>query len=180
MGEEHRDLPGPSRVVTGPGQVAFDPVTGARRRRTGISSVPTSVILPDTPPPPPPPQHASAVEEYEAESEEEDSLREEDGEAEQGDSPFSAKRTGAGMEGLFLMEPFVMGPFMMGPYVGVPYSILVLSFSRAQSIKKLTYWYLDTYRCGLVVVGAHSMAPLGPSRCLALLYTPSSCNVPEP
>jgi hypothetical protein len=102
VGEEHRDLPGPSRVVTGPGQVAFDPVTGARRRRTGISSVPTSVILPDTPPPPPPPQHASAVEEYEAESEEEeeDSLREDEGEAEQGESSFSAKRTGAGMEGL--------------------------------------------------------------------------------
>ncbi len=102
MGEEHRDLPGPSRVVTGPGQVAFDPVTGARRRRTGISSVPTSVILPDTPPPPPPPQHASAVEEYEAESEEEeeDSLREDEGEAEQRDSSVSARRTGAGMEGL--------------------------------------------------------------------------------
>jgi hypothetical protein len=65
--------------------------------------VPTSVILPDTPPPPPPPQHVSAMEEYEAESEEEeeeDSLREEEGEAERGESSFSAKRTGAGMEGL--------------------------------------------------------------------------------
>jgi hypothetical protein len=108
VGDEHRDLPGPSRVVTGPGQVAFDPVTGARRRRTGISSVPTSVILPDTPPPPPPPQHASAVEEYEAESEEEeeDSLREDEGEVEQGESLFSAKRTGAGMEGLIRVLSF--------------------------------------------------------------------------
>ncbi len=123
MGEEHRDLPGPSRVVTGPGQVAFDPVTGARRRRTGISSVPTSVILPDTPPPPPPPpQHASAVEEYEAESEEEeeDSLREEEGEAEKGDSSFSAKRTGAGMEDLFWMETFVMGSFSDGSLCRCP------------------------------------------------------------
>jgi len=42
---ECEPLPGPSRVVTGPGQVGFDPVTGARRRRSGISSVPTSSIL---------------------------------------------------------------------------------------------------------------------------------------
>jgi hypothetical protein len=177
VGEEHRDLPGPSRVVTGPGQVAFDPVTGARRRRTGISSVPTSVILPDNLPPPPPPQHASAVEEYEAESEEEeeDSLREEEGEAEQRESSFSAKRTGAGMEGLFLM-----GPFVMGPYVGIPYGILVLSFSRAQSIKKLTYWYLDTYRCGLVE--AHSIARLKQSGCVCdrLLSSSPSCSVADP
>ena len=41
-------LPGPSRVVTGHGQTGLDPVTGARRRRSGISSVPTSTILPDT------------------------------------------------------------------------------------------------------------------------------------
>ena len=41
-------LPGPSRVVTGPVQTGQDPVTGARRRRSGISSVPTSAILPDT------------------------------------------------------------------------------------------------------------------------------------
>ena len=41
-------LPGPSRVVTGPGMTGLDPVTGARRRRSGISSVPTSTILPDT------------------------------------------------------------------------------------------------------------------------------------
>ena len=40
-------LPGPSRVVTGHGQPRFDPNTGARRRRSGISSVPTSSILPD-------------------------------------------------------------------------------------------------------------------------------------
>jgi len=44
---ECEPLPGPSRVVTGPGQVGFDPVTGARRRRSGISSVPTSSILND-------------------------------------------------------------------------------------------------------------------------------------
>merc|ERR1719233_1134616 len=44
---ECEPLPGPSRVVTGPGQVGFDPVTGARRRRSGISSVPTSAILND-------------------------------------------------------------------------------------------------------------------------------------
>jgi len=44
---EYEPLPGPSRVVTGPGQVGFDPVTGARRRRSGISSVPTSAILND-------------------------------------------------------------------------------------------------------------------------------------
>ena len=40
-------LPGPSRVVTGPGQTGLDPLTGARRRRSGISSVPTSSILPE-------------------------------------------------------------------------------------------------------------------------------------
>jgi len=45
--QEPESLPGPSRVVTGPGGVAFDPVTGARRRRSGISSVPTSTILND-------------------------------------------------------------------------------------------------------------------------------------
>ena len=44
---ECEPLPGPSRVVTGPAQVGFDPVTGARRRRSGISSVPTSSILND-------------------------------------------------------------------------------------------------------------------------------------
>ena len=43
------DLPGPSRVVTGPVQTGFDPTTGARRRRSGISSVPTSAILPNVP-----------------------------------------------------------------------------------------------------------------------------------
>ena len=40
-------LPGPSRVVTGHGQPRFDPATGVRRRRSGISSVPTSSILPE-------------------------------------------------------------------------------------------------------------------------------------
>ena len=95
MGEEPRDLPGPSRVVTGPGQVGFDPVTGARRRRTGISSVPTSVILPDSPRAPPRPREdLSPVEEYEAESEEE----EEDGTPEEDDlqrkSSFGDKRAG--------------------------------------------------------------------------------------
>jgi len=40
-------LPGPSRVVTGPGRVGIDPVTGQRRRRPGVSSVPTSSILLD-------------------------------------------------------------------------------------------------------------------------------------
>jgi len=40
-------LPGPMRVVTGAGQSGVDPVTGARRRRTGVSSVPTSSILPE-------------------------------------------------------------------------------------------------------------------------------------
>lgn len=44
---EYEPLPGPSRVVTGHGQVGLDPVTGARRRRSGISSVPTSSILND-------------------------------------------------------------------------------------------------------------------------------------
>ena len=43
-------LPGPSRVVTGPGNTGYDPATGVRRRRSGISSVPTSAILPDTRP----------------------------------------------------------------------------------------------------------------------------------
>jgi len=45
--QEPETLPGPSRVVTGPGTVAFDPVTGARRRRSGVSSAPTSTILND-------------------------------------------------------------------------------------------------------------------------------------
>jgi len=40
-------LPGPSRVVTGPGRVGVDPVTGVRRRRPGVSSIPTSSILPE-------------------------------------------------------------------------------------------------------------------------------------
>lgn len=83
VGESPADmLPGPSRVVTGPGQVAFDPVTGARRRRTGISSVPTSVILPDAREtrPPPAPEDVSVVE-YEAESE--DEMRDDDDEEEE-------------------------------------------------------------------------------------------------
>ena len=37
-------LPGPMRVVTAPGQSGVDPVTGARRRRIGVSSPPTSSI----------------------------------------------------------------------------------------------------------------------------------------
>ena len=45
---EPESLPGPSRVVTGHGVTGLDPVTGARRRRSGISSVPTSAILNDT------------------------------------------------------------------------------------------------------------------------------------
>lgn len=45
---EPESLPGPSRVVTGHGVTGLDPVTGARRRRSGISSVPTSAILHDT------------------------------------------------------------------------------------------------------------------------------------
>ena len=40
-------MPGPSRVVTGPGRVGIDPETGMRRRRHGVSSVPTSSILHD-------------------------------------------------------------------------------------------------------------------------------------
>lgn len=38
-------LPGPSRIVTGPVTPGINPVTGARQRRTGMSSVPTSSIL---------------------------------------------------------------------------------------------------------------------------------------
>ena len=49
-GAEDSSLPGPSRVVTGPGNTGYDPATGVRRRRSGISSVPTSAILPDTGP----------------------------------------------------------------------------------------------------------------------------------
>merc|ERR1711973_86115 len=33
----------------GPGQTGYDPATGVRRRRSGISSVPTSAILPNVP-----------------------------------------------------------------------------------------------------------------------------------
>ena len=62
-------LPGPSRVVTGPGQTGLDPVTGARRRRSGISSVPTSVILPDTSLPG---QASRDIVEYETSDSEED------------------------------------------------------------------------------------------------------------
>ena len=80
-------LPGPSRVVTGPGQVAFDPVTGARRRRTGISSVPTSVILPDSREHirPPAAEEDVGVVEYEAESED-DEIRDDEEEEEDGDT----------------------------------------------------------------------------------------------
>ena len=45
---EPESLPGPSRVVTGPVMTGVCPTTGARRRRSGISSVPTSAILHDT------------------------------------------------------------------------------------------------------------------------------------
>jgi len=38
------NLPGPMRVVTNPGRSGVDPVTGARRRRIGVSSPPTSSI----------------------------------------------------------------------------------------------------------------------------------------
>eukprot|EP00088_Acartia_fossae_P049630 TRINITY_DN5482_c0_g1_i10.p1 TRINITY_DN5482_c0_g1~~TRINITY_DN5482_c0_g1_i10.p1 ORF type:complete len:471 (-),score=116.51 TRINITY_DN5482_c0_g1_i10:340-1752(-) len=40
------NLPGPMRVLTSQGQVGVDPVTGARRRRIGVSSAPTGSILP--------------------------------------------------------------------------------------------------------------------------------------
>ena len=72
-------LPGPSRVVTGHGQPRFDPATGVRRRRSGISSVPTSSILPE-------PSTASArgqeVMEYETSDESDEDGEEGDMEAE--------------------------------------------------------------------------------------------------
>jgi hypothetical protein len=100
VGEPDPLLPGPSRVVTGPGQVAFDPITGARRRRTGISSVPTSVILPDGRE-----TRAAAVTEdvsvveYEAESEDEIRGEDEDEEEDNDDcdereASFRRGRTG--------------------------------------------------------------------------------------
>ena len=72
-------LPGPSRVVTGPGQTGLDPLTGARRRRSGISSVPTSSILPDTSQPG---QTSRDVVEYETSDSEGDLDGWEDGEEE--------------------------------------------------------------------------------------------------
>ena len=68
-------LPGPSRVVTGPVQTGFDPTTGARRRRSGISSVPTSAILPNVPDTTSPSQddhHGHDVVEYETSDDSDD------------------------------------------------------------------------------------------------------------
>ena len=41
------NLPGPSCVVTRPAQTSFNPNTIFRRQTSGMSSVPTSVILPN-------------------------------------------------------------------------------------------------------------------------------------
>ena len=39
-----RNLPGPSQVLTHPGQSGTNPVTGARQRRRGVSGPPSGIF----------------------------------------------------------------------------------------------------------------------------------------
>ena len=39
-----RNLPGPSQVITHPGQSGTNPVTGARQRRRGVSGPPSGIF----------------------------------------------------------------------------------------------------------------------------------------